>query len=143
MTDKELLNMVLKDNAFEKEVALSISEQINKELEKNGPDFNKIFELSKQYTELANADDDIESGSEEHIQKIMTAAQKYSPKKRSLIHFLFVAASLIVILFSANCYTVAAIDMNLFKAIVHYATKGFSVDFIKVAAMLFTSGCAG
>lgn len=129
MTDKELLNMVLKDNSFEKEAALSISEQISKELEKSAPDYNKISELSRNYADLIDTDEDIILRSEEHTQKILDAARKYSPKKRFFRRFLGIAASLVLITFSANCYTVAALNMNIFKAIVHFANKGFSVEF--------------
>ena len=129
MTDKELLNMVLKDNSFEKEAALSISEQISKELEKTAPDYNKISELSRNYADLIDTDEDIILRSEEHTQKILSAARKYSPKKRLFRRFLGIAASLVLITFSANCYTVAALNMNIFKAIVHFANKGFSVEF--------------
>ncbi|MCR5111999.1 MAG: hypothetical protein K6B38_14045, partial [Ruminococcus sp.] len=59
MTDKELLNMVLKDNSFEKNAAQIISEQIDKELEKKSPDYNRIAELSRQYSEVVDVDDDV------------------------------------------------------------------------------------
>ena len=130
MTDRELLNMVLNDNDFENSTAHSISEQISKELEKSNPDYEKISELSRHYADFIDAADDIINRSEEHTQKMLSAARKYSPKKRLFRRFLGIAASLFLITFSANCYTVAAKNMNIFKAIVHFVDKGFSVDFI-------------
>lgn len=129
MTDRDLLNMVLNDNDFENNIAHIISEQISKELEKSDPDYEKISELSRHYADFIDADEDIIRRSEEHTQKILSAARKYSPKKRLFRRFLGIAASLFLITFSVNFYTVAAMNMNIFKAIIHFANKGFSVEF--------------
>lgn len=129
MTDKELWDRIMKDTEFEKNAAQSISEQIEQEMTKKKPDYDKIAELSAQYSELVGTDEEIESSFDEHCRKILAAVQRYSPKRSFLKKIIGLAASLIVILATANCYTVSAYNMNIFKAIVHYANNGFSVDF--------------
>ena len=129
MNDIELLNKILEDEDFEKNAAQIISEQIDKELEKKSPDYNRIAELSRQYSEVVDVDDDVINSSREHCQKIVSFAQNHRPKYFFSNFFLAIAASMAIVIFSANCYTVAALNMNIFKALVHYANKGFSVDF--------------
>lgn len=129
MTNKELLEKISEDIALDRGRAEKISDEINDELKKKKPDYDKIAELSKQYCEIIGADEEIDSSSEEHCKAIIVAARNYSPRKRILRRFIGIAASLLFILVSANCYTVSALKMNIFKAIVHYANGGFSVDF--------------
>ena len=130
MTDKELFDKIIKDREFEKSAADVVNEQINAELAKKSPDYDLVAELTKQYTELIGADEEIAARSEEHCNEIVAAAtEKYKPSKRFFRQFAVIAASVAVIMISANCVTVAALNMNIFKAIVHYASGGFSVDF--------------
>ena len=129
MTNKELLEKISKDIALDRGRTEKISEEINDELKKKQPDYDKIAELSKQYCEVIGADEEVDSNSKEHCKAIIAAARNYNPRKHILRRFIGIAASLLFILVSANCYTVSALKMNLFKAIIHYANGGFSVDF--------------
>ena len=135
MTYKELWDRIMKDTDFEKNAAQSITEQIDEELAKKKPDYEKIAELSEQYSELVGADEEIQSSSDEHCRRILAAARKQNPKKCLFKKIIGLAASLVFILATANCYTVSAYNMNIFKAIVHYASNGFSVDFVSKTAV--------
>lgn len=129
MTDKELFEKIMSDHDLEKKAADMIKEQIDAELAKKSPDYDRIAELTAQYAELVGADEEITARSEEHCREIIATSEKYRPRKRVFKHFAVIAASVAVIMLSANCVTVAAFNMNIFKAIVHYASGGFSVDF--------------
>lgn len=129
MTDRELVSKIFDDIDFEKKAAQKVSDQIDEELAKKNPDYDKIAELSDQYCELMDIDDEIHSHADEHYRMIIETAKKKKPFVHLLRTFSFVAASIIVFMFSVNCVTVAAFNMNIFKTIVHYAKGGFTVDF--------------
>ena len=134
MTDRELVSRIFDDTGFEEKAAQKVSDQIDKELAKKNPDYNKIAELSDQYCELMDIDDEIHSHADEHYRRIMETAKKKKPLNHLIRTFSYVAASLIVFIFSVNCVTVTAFNMNIFKAIVHYAKGGFTVDFNATAS---------
>lgn len=129
MTNKELIDKITEDIHLDRREAEAVSEEIDRELAKKKPDYDKIAALSNQYCEIIGADEEVDSSSEEHCQRILEAAQNYNPKKRMFKRVLAIAASLTFVVLSANFYTVSAYNMNIFKAIVHYANGGFSVDF--------------
>lgn len=129
MTNKELLEKITEDIHLDRREAEAVSEEIDRELAKKKPDYDKIAALSNQYCEIIGADEEVDSSSEEHCRRILEAARNYNPKKRMFKRVLAIAASLTFVVLSANFYTVSAYNMNIFKAIVHYANGGFSVDF--------------
>ena len=61
MTNKELLEKISKDIALDRGRTEKISEEINDELKKKQPDYDKIAELSKQYCEVIGADEEVDS----------------------------------------------------------------------------------
>ena len=88
-----------------------------------------IAELSEQYASIIGADESIEAREEQHIQEILSQAKHKKPKRSIRSRAAMAAGIAAAFVFTANCISVAALDMNIFKAIVHYSGGGFSVDF--------------
>lgn len=128
LTDKELIELMREENKRDKTKADEVSAEIDRELNKNKPDYDRIAELSELYAELTKEHEKVQDSRSEHIQSINTAVKK-TRSKPVYMRFLTVAACLAMILFSANCVTVYALDMNIFKAIVHFTQGGFSVHY--------------
>lgn len=128
LTDKELIELMREENKQDKTKADEVSAEIDREIRKAKLDYDRIAELSELYAELTREHDKVQDSRSEHIQSIDTAMKKTRPKPVHM-RFLTVAACIAMILFSANCVTVYAFDMNIFKAIVHFTQGGFSVHY--------------
>lgn len=130
LSDKELLELIMNDMQHEKDELNKLSAQIDEELAKKSPDYDKIAELSKQYSYLIGADEQIAEREEEHIAKILKAARESKPRRITTVKkFTSIAAAVGIFLLTANFISVAALDMNIFKAVVRYTEGGFSVSF--------------
>lgn len=127
-TDKELIELMREENKRDKTKADEVSAEIDREIRKAKPDYDRIAELSELYAELTGEHEKVQDSRSEHIQSIDTA-MKNTRSKPVYMRFLTVAACIAMILFSANCVTVYAFDMNIFKAIVHFTQGGFSVHY--------------
>ena len=128
LTDKELIELMREENKRDKTKADEVSAEIDREIRKAKPDYDRIAELSELYAELTGEHEKVQDSRSEHIQSIDTA-MKNTRSKPVYMRFLTVAACIAMILFSANCVTVYAFDMNIFKAIVHFTQGGFSVHY--------------
>ncbi len=128
LTNKELIELMREENKRDKTKADEVSAEIDREIQKAKPDYDRIAELSELYAELTREHDKVQDSRSEHIQSIDTAMKK-TRSKPVYMRFLTVAACIAMILFSANCVTVYAFDMNIFKAIVHFTQGGFSVHY--------------
>ena len=129
LADKELANLMLADKDFEKHAAEKISERVDRELSKKNPDYDLIAELSNGYAELVGADERVKARSEQHINEIISKARHQKPRKNVRIKTITAVAAFAAFFFTANCISVAAFDMNIFKAVVKYTDNGFSVNF--------------
>ena len=129
LADKELANLMLADKDFEKHAAEKISERVDRELSKKNPDYDLIAELSNGYAELVGADERVKARSEQHINEIISKAKHQKPRKNARIKTIIAVAACAAFFFTANYISVAAFDMNIFKAVVKYTDNGFSVNF--------------
>ena len=128
LSDKELLERIMADTDFEKDVAKIISAQINEELGKKKPDYNKIAELSEQYSYIVSADEEIESRSEQHIQQILSTARQEKTKFSIRMKVFSALTACAVIAFGLNIYSFNAWGMNMIDAIYTMQKGGMSID---------------
>jgi hypothetical protein len=131
MTDKELLYAVLHDKETYERALKGLSEEIEIEMSKKSPDYDKIARLSEEYCDITGDNEIIKQRETEHINKILNEISKLRQKRKHRTRKVLtaIAASVAVVL-SANVVSTAAFGVNIFKAIVHKDEKGFSVEYI-------------
>lgn len=125
MKHDDIINKLMNDNIID-----DIQADIDAELEKSEPDYDKIAELSALISEITgNSLSDSEIA--ENISKI---SQEYdAQEKRSKIKILYkwisALSACIVLVLALNAYTMVSFGDNLFKAVVEMTQSGFSIDF--------------
>ena len=130
MTDKELLYAVLHDKETYERALKGLSDEIEIEMSKKSPDYDKIARLSEEYCDITGDNEIIKQRETEHINKILNEVSKLRQKRKHRTRKVLtaIAASVAVVL-SANVVSTSAFGVNIFKAIVHKEEKGFSVEY--------------
>ena len=129
-----LAQKVNSDKNFKSEAYLCLKQQLDEERAKplKKRDFDKINSLSHEISELLDGEqqEDYSDGINRLFDRISDyekAKKKPSIAFRKLIPIVCSA----VFLFTANCISVAAWNMNIFSAVIEFTKGGFSVDFGK------------
>lgn len=129
-----LAQKVNSDKKFKSEAYLCLKQQLDEERAKplKKRDFDKIDSLSHEISELLDGErqEDYSDGINRLFDRISDyekAKKKPSIAFRKLIPIVCSA----VFLFTANCISVAAWNMNIFSAVIEFTKGGFSVDFGK------------
>ena len=130
MTDKELLYAVLHDKETYEKALKGLSDEIEDELLKKDPDYDRIAYLSEVYCKITGVDETVKQRSEVHKQKIINEASKIKKtKKHDVRKTLTAVAASAAIVLSANAISTSAFGVNIFKAIVHKEEKGFFIEY--------------
>lgn len=125
MKNDDIINKLMNDNIID-----NIQADIDAELEKSEPDYDKIAELSELICDISG-----ECLSEIEISKnIAEISEKYNEyEKRRKIKVLYqwisAFSACIVFILALNAYTMVSFGENLFKAVVEMTQSGFSIDF--------------
>lgn len=125
MKHDDIINNLMNDNIID-----DIQADIDAELEKSEPDYDKIAELSALICDISG-----ETLSESEIDKNITEiSEKYDEQeKRSKIKILYqwisALSACIVLVLALNAYTMVSFGENIFKAVVEMTQSGFSIDF--------------
>lgn len=125
MKNNDIINNLMDDNIID-----DIQADINAELEKSEPDYDKIAELTALITEIKG-----DSLSDEKItENISRITEEYdSQNKRSRIRILYrwisALSACLVLVIALNAYTMVSFGENLFRTVVEMTQSGFSIDF--------------
>lgn len=137
----QFLNHLLSDE-FEKDALAEITKALDEEIAKPAAnrDYDKIKELTDAYTYLSGKEDFVQEATERGIQKLTTQTRKPRIRMTKRIRIMIAVACATLVLLTANAFTVAAWDMDVFTAIIHFTKDSFSVDFPESEAVeLLTS----
>ena len=77
MTDKELLYAVLHDKETYERALKGLSDEIEIEMSKKSPDYDKIARLSEEYCDITGDNEIIKQREKEHINKILNVIYIY------------------------------------------------------------------
>lgn len=126
MKNNDIINNLTDDNIID-----DIQADINAELEKSEPDYDKIAELTALVTEITgNSLSDEETA--ENISKISEEYDSQQRKSRIKILYSWISAlsACLVLVFALNAYTMVSFGDNLFRTVVEMTQSGFSIDFL-------------
>lgn len=127
---KDLADKINADREFTMEAYSYIKSELDEETSKplRKRDFDRIEQLTNQLAELSGND------TPANTDKLYERIQSYerTTKKPVNIFKRFVPVlCCFVLVFTANCVSVAAWDMNIVSAVIEFTKSGFSVDFSK------------
>lgn len=124
MKHDDIINRLANDNIID-----DIQADINAELEKSEPDYDKIAELSALITEITEnslSDDEIA----ENISKITCDYDSQRKRKISVVYrWISALSACFVLVLALNAYTMVSFGENLLSAVVEMTRSGFSIDF--------------
>lgn len=130
MTDKELIDAVLRDKETYERVLKGLSYEIEIEMSKKSPDYDKIARLSEEYCDITGVSEIIKQREKEHINKILNEVSKLRQKRKYRTRKVLTAiAASVAVIISANVVSTAAFGVNIFRAIVHKDENVFSVEY--------------
>lgn len=125
MKNNDIINNLTDDNIID-----DIQADINAELEKSEPDYDKIAELTSLITEITGNN----ISDKEIAENILKITEEYdSQKKRNKIKIIYrlisALSACVVLVLAMNAYTMVSFGDNIFKTIVEMTQSGFSIDF--------------
>lgn len=129
----------LLSSRFEQDAMKEIDKLLSEELAKpeHKRDYDKIEELTDAHSYLAGTDEQIDEATEQGIAALKEKMHsKHRPHITRKIKILATVACAALVLLAANAFTVAAWDMDVFTAIIHFTKDGFSVDFPESEAVV-------
>lgn len=109
-----------------------VQAELNAELEKSEPDYNKVAELTAIISELSeNSIDDKQI--QKNIAEINEAynAENKRSKIKCIYKWISALSACLIIVFSLNIYTMVSFGENIFTTVVELTKSGFSIDFSK------------
>lgn len=125
MKNDDIINRLMNDNIVD-----DIQADIDAELEKSEPDYDKIAELTAQISEITgNSLSDSEIA--ENISKIYGEYDAQVKRNKVKIFYKCISAlsACIVLVLALNAYTMVSFGDNLLTAVVKMTQSGFSIDF--------------
>ena len=128
---KELSEKINADKHFKSEAYLHMKRQLDEETSKplRKRDFEKIEQLTEAMSELLDATD---TDCSEGISRLYSRIEQEKIRNRKPIRVIkkfLPAVCCFVVIFAANCISVAAWNMNIVSAVIQLTKGGFSVDF--------------
>ena len=130
---KDLAEKINADREFTMEAYNYIRSELDKETAKplRKRDFDRIGQLTAQLNELMGDDSDSEQPDTGELYKRIRSFEKASKKPIGIIKRFASVLCCMVLIFTANCITAMAYDMNIISAVIKFTQGGFSVDFSK------------
>lgn len=127
--DKNIINEILSAEPFKELSTEELTEELDKEMKKDEPDYDLIDELTAAILEAKNMPVGMEN---EDLKEQAAIIKKKADKKKS--HFRIpkwavAACAALITVTIANTVSVAALGMNIFSVAIEYTKSGFSVDF--------------
>lgn len=127
---KELADKINTDKKFTVEAYSYIKTELDRETSKpvRKRDFDRIEQLTLQLAELSGDD------TSNNTDKLYERIRNYERATKKPVHIFkrFIPAlCCFVLVFTANCVSVAAWDMNIVSAVIEFTKSGFAVDFGK------------
>lgn len=125
---KDLADKINADKEFDMEAYSFIKSELDRETAKplRKRDFDRIEQLTGQLSELTS--DNMEY-STDRLYKRIEEYERAAKKPVNIFKRFVPVLCCFVLVFTANCVTVAAWDMNIISAIIEFSKAGFSVDF--------------
>lgn len=127
--DKNIINQILSAEPFKEQSVKELTDELDKEMEKNEPDYDLIDELTAAILEAKNMPVGMEN---EDLKEQAAIIKKKANKKKSPIKIPKWAVAACVALITvavANVISINALGMNIFSVAIEYTKSGFSVDF--------------
>lgn len=130
MKNNDIINNLTGDNIID-----DIQADINAELEKYEPDYDKIAELTALITEFTG-NSLSEEKTAENISRIVEEYDSQKRKSRIKILYSWISAlsACLVLVLALNAYTMVSFGDNLFQTIVEMTQSGFSIDFSSIVS---------
>lgn len=127
---KDLTDKINADKEFNVEAYSYIKTELDRETSKpvRKRDFNRIEQLTSQLVELSG--DDTPNNTVKLYERIRNY-ERVSKKSVNIFKKFIPALCCFVLIFMANCVSVAAWDMNIVSAVIEFSKGGFAVDFGK------------
>lgn len=127
---KDLADKINADKEFDMKAYSFIKSELDKETAKplRKRDFDRIEELTGQLAELS---EDKPSYNTDRLFKQIDEYERAAKKPVNVFKRFMPVLCCFVLIFTANCVTVAAWDMNIISAVIEFTKGGFSVDFGK------------
>lgn len=130
---KELSEKINSDKHFKSEAYLHMKRQLDEETSKplRKRNFDKIEQLTEAMSELLY---DTDTDCSEGISKLYSRIEQEKIKNRKPIRVIkkfLPAVCCAVVIFAANCISVAAWNKNIVSAVIEFTKGGFSVSFDK------------
>lgn len=127
---KDLADKINADREFEMEAYNYIKNELDRETSKplRRRDFDRIEQLTSQLTELSGNDT---TANTDRLYERISSYERAAKKPVNMLKRFIPVICCFVLVFTANCVTVAAWDMNIVSAVIEFTKNGFSVDFGK------------
>lgn len=127
---KELADKINADKEFNVEAYSYIKTELDRETSKpvRKRDFDRIEQLTSQLAELSG--DDTTNNTDKLYERIKSY-ERSSKKPVNIFKRFIPVLCYFVLIFTANCVSVAAWDMNIVSAVIEFTKGGFAVDFGK------------
>ena len=127
---KELADKINTDKIFTVEAYSYIKNELDRETSKpvRKRDFDRIEQLTSQLAELSG--DDTTNNTDRLYERIKSY-ERAAKKLVNIFKRFIPALCCFVLIFTANCVSVAAWDMNIVSAVIEFSKGGFAVDFGK------------
>ena len=128
---KDLADKINDDKEFTVEAYSYIKTELDRETSKpvGKRDFDRIEQLTSQLAELSG--DGYTTDNTDRLYERIRSYDRAAKKPVNIFKRFIPALCCFVIIFTANCVSVAAWDMNIVSALIEFSKGGFAVDFGK------------
>ena len=128
---KDLVDKINADKEFTMEAYSYIKTELDRETSKplRKRDFDRIEQLTSQLAELSG--DDYTPDNTDRLYERIKSYEKMAKKPVNIFKRFVPVLCCFVLIFTANCLSVAAWNMNIVSAVIEFTKSGFSVDFGK------------
>lgn len=127
--DKNVINEILSAEPFKEQSIKELTEELDKEIKKDEPDYDLIDELTAAILEAKNMPVGMEN---EDLKEQAVIIKEKANKKKSPIKipkWAVAACAALITVTIANTVSVAALGMNIFSVAVEFTKSGFIVNF--------------
>ena len=127
---KDLADKINVDKEFTVEAYSCIKTELDRETSKplRKRDFDRIEQLTSQFAELSGYDT---SDNTDRLYERIRSYERAAKKPVNIFKRFIPVLCCFVLVFTANCLSVAAWNMNIVLAVIEFTKSGFAVDFSK------------
>lgn len=125
---KDLADKINADREFDMEAYNYIKNELDIETSKplRRRNLDRIEQLTSQLTELSGNNTNANT---DRLYERISSYERAAKKPVNILRRFAPVLCCFVLVFTANCVTVAAWDMNIVSAVIEFTKNGFSVDF--------------